>query len=102
MLLQPLVENAIVHGVEPKIDGGEITISAAIEGDSLVLDVRDTGLGLGPGLGQPPARRGGGVGVATSRERLDALYGERASMTLNPAPPQGTLARLTLPLEFEQ
>jgi sensor histidine kinase YesM len=102
MLLQPLVENAIVHGVEPKIDGGEITISAAIEGDSLVLDVRDTGLGLGPGLGQAPARRGGGVGVATSRERLEALYGERASMTLNPAPPQGTLARLTLPLEFEQ
>jgi sensor histidine kinase YesM len=102
MLLQPLVENAIVHGVEPKIDGGEITISAAIEGDSLVLDVRDTGLGLGPGLGQAPARRGGGVGVATSRERLDALYGERASMILNSAPPQGTLARLTLPLEFEQ
>jgi len=89
-----------VHGVEPKIDGGEITISAAIEGDSLVLDVRDTGLGLG--LGQAPARRGGGVGVATTRERLDALYGERASMTLNPAQPQGTLARLTLPLEFEQ
>jgi len=102
MLLQPLVENAIVHGVEPKIDGGEITISAAIEGDSLVLDVRDTGLGLGPSLGQAPARRGGGVGVATSRERLDALYGERASMTLNPAPPQGTLARLTLPLEFDE
>jgi len=104
MLLQPLVENAIVHGVEPKIDGGEITISAAIEGDSMVLDVRDTGLGLGlgPGLGQAPARRGGGVGVATSRERLDALYGERASMTLNPAPPQGTLARLTLPLEFDE
>jgi len=98
MLLQPLVENAIVHGVEPKIDGGEITISAAIEGDSLVLDVHDTGLGLG----QVPARRGGGVGVATSRERLEALYGERASMTLNPAPPQGTLARLTLPLEFDE
>jgi hypothetical protein len=40
--------------------------------------------------------------VATSRERLEALYGERASMTLNPAPPQGTLARLTLPLEFDE
>jgi hypothetical protein len=40
--------------------------------------------------------------VATSRERLDALYGERASMTLNPALPQGTLARLTLPLEFDE
>jgi len=102
MLLQPLVENAIVHGVEPKIDGGEITISAAIEGDSLVLDVHDTGLGLGLCTGQVPARRGGGVGVATSRERLEALYGERASMTLNPAPPQGTLARLTLPLEFDE
>lgn len=95
MLLQPLVENAIVHGLEPKVDGGEIVVEAGMAGDSLVIDVRDTGLGLG----QVPARRGGGVGVSTTRERLEALYGARATISLTPASPQGTLARLTLPLE---
>lgn len=95
MLLQPLVENAIVHGLEPKVDGGEVVVKALVSGDSLVIEVRDTGLGLG----QVHGRRGGGVGVSTTRERLDALYGERATITLTPASPQGTLARLTLPLE---
>jgi len=95
MLLQPLVENAIVHGLEPKVDGGEVAVTAVAAGGSLVIEVRDTGLGLG----QVHGRRGGGVGVSTTRERLEALYGERATITLAPAPPQGTLARLTLPLE---
>lgn len=95
MLLQPLVENAIVHGLEPKVDGGEIVVKAGVSGDSIVIEVRDTGLGLG----QVHGRRSGGVGVSTTRERLEALYGERATITLTPAPPQGTLARLTLPLE---
>lgn len=97
MLLQPLVENAIVHGLEPKVDGGEIVVKASVAGDSLVIEVCDTGLGIG--LVQVPGRRGGGVGVSTTRERLEALYGERATITLTPASPQGTLARLTLPLE---
>jgi len=95
MLLQPLVENAIVHGLEPKIEGGEVRISAsACEG---LLDIRvcDTGLGLSPGA----ATGGGGVGVATTRERLRVLYGERASILLVPGPAQGTLVRLSLPLE---
>lgn len=101
MLLQPLVENAIVHGLEPKVDGGEIVIAAREDGGRLTLTVRDTGLGLG--LGQPHGRRShghsGGVGVATTRERLDGLYGPRATLDLAPAQPHGTLARLTLPLE---
>jgi len=95
MLLQPLVENAIVHGLEPKIDGGEIVIDAASEQGALVITVCDTGLGLGHTDGQC----GGGVGVSTTRERLAALYGAGASLTLTPAQPCGTLARLTLPLE---
>lgn len=94
MLLQPLVENAIVHGLEPKVDGGEIEIGAGRNGGALEIRVRDTGLGLG----RAPSR-GGGVGVATTRERLLALYGDAASLTLVPVAPHGTLARLTLPLE---
>ena len=96
MLLQPLVENAIVHGLEPKVDGGEIVVTASSAGDCLEIAVRDTGLGLGT----IPVRRGGGVGVTTTRERLDVLYGARAAVSLLPAEPQGTLARLTLPLEM--
>jgi hypothetical protein len=96
MLLQPIVENAIVHGLEPKVDGGAVTIEAAVHGEQLEIVVRDTGLGLQ----DASPRRGGGVGLATTRERLQVLYGERAGVELLPSPPCGTLARLTLPLEF--
>jgi sensor histidine kinase YesM len=95
MLLQPLVENAIAHGLEPKIDGGELVVTAAQHGSLLELAVRDTGLGLG----YTPARAGTGVGVANTRERLRGLYGEHATLALEPASPQGTVARITLPLE---
>lgn len=95
MLLQPLVENAIVHGLEPKIEGGEVHIAAEARDGLLDIRICDTGLGLG----QASRSTGGGVGVATTRERLRVLYGERASVLLAPAQPQGTLVRLTLPLE---
>lgn len=97
MLLQPLVENAIVHGLEPKVEGGTVTITAAQRDGRLAIEVRDTGLGLH----ETSPRAGGGVGLATTRERLQVLFGERAGLELLPAPPQGTLARLTLPLEFQ-
>jgi sensor histidine kinase YesM len=100
MLLQPLVENAVVHGLEPKVDGGMVTIEAARRGDLLEVTVRDTGLGLGPALPAASPPQGCGVGLATTRERLHVLYGGRAGVELLPSPPQGTLARLTLPLEF--
>jgi len=96
MLLQPLVENAIVHGLEPKIDGGAVVITAGAADGNIVIEVRDTGLGLG----HAHDRRGSGVGVATTRERLEVLYGARATISLLPAEPQGTLARLILPLEL--
>ena len=95
MLLQPLVENAIVHGLEPKIDGGEVRISASADGGVLRISVRDSGLGLA----DAPASRGGGIGVATTRERLHVLYGNGASVRIEPAQPHGTLAQLTFPLE---
>lgn len=99
LLLQPLVENAIVHGLEPTIDGGEVVIRARARGDLLDITVSDNGLGLGGDGGQAGTpRTGGGVGVATTRARLQALYGERAAILLSPAP-RGTIVRLTLPLE---
>ncbi|ALK96837.1 hypothetical protein AB595_03850 [Massilia sp. WF1] len=97
MLLQPIVENAIVHGLEPKVEGGTVTIVAARHGELLEITVQDTGLGLDGA----PTRQGGGVGLATTRERLQVLYGARASLELSAAAPHGALARLVLPLEFQ-
>ena len=104
LLLQPLVENAIKHGLEPHVQGGQIEVSAANEGGLLVLRVRDTGAGLAPALLQAPSRTfqqaGNGFGLEQVRERLAALYGAAASLELAPAPDAegGTLATLRLPL----
>lgn len=94
MLLQPLVENAIKHGLEPKVDGGRIEVGARREGGLLVLTVNDDGLGLDAAA----AGAGTQVGVANVRERLQALYGARAGFSLNPATPSGVTAQLTIPL----
>ena len=94
LLLQPLVENSIKHGLEPSVAGGRIVVSAAREGAQLVLRVRDTGCGLGTAAGAS-----GQFGLAQVRARLAALHGTAASLTLE-APTDaagGTLATLRLP-----
>jgi signal transduction histidine kinase len=96
MLLQPLVENAIIHGLEPRIEGGTVTVEASVRAGQLDICVSDTGPGLPD---TQTAAKGSGVGVATTRERLQVLYGARAALTLLPAQPHGVLAHLTLPLE---
>jgi LytS/YehU family sensor histidine kinase len=97
LLLQPLVENAIKHGLEPHVQGGLITVSARAEGGQLVLMVRDTGAGLPEVPAAPP---GSQFGVAQVRERLATLHGDRASFKLQAAPDTdgGTLATIRLPM----
>jgi signal transduction histidine kinase len=97
MLLQPLVENAIQHGLEPKIAGGHITVRATEQDGQLLLAVSDTGLGLDHPGGRRP---GTGLGLANIRERLTVLYGAHAALTLSLAPGDaaGTVAQLRLPL----
>lgn len=94
MLLQPLVENAIKHGIEPAAQGGEINIHIQRQEDLLVIEVRDTGVGLA----QSGSTCGTGTGLANIRERLLALYGANAQLTLSPLVPQGTLARIAIPM----
>jgi LytS/YehU family sensor histidine kinase len=91
LLLQPLVENAVQHGIEPKVEGGRVDVRARTDGDSLLLEVSDDGLGFGA------VTRGGGVGLANLRERLAAHYGERGRLSIEDGRP-GTRVRLTLPL----
>ena len=107
LLLQPLVENAIKHGLEPHVQGGRIVVRARRDGDALVLTVRDTGAGLRAAPGPHnhsigpigPTGATAGFGLAQVRERLATLHGDRASLALEPAPDGagGTLATLRLP-----
>jgi sensor histidine kinase YesM len=101
MLLQPLVENAVRHGIEPAIDGGRIDVRALIDRDRLVLLVEDTGIGLQPPAG--PASSGSGFGLAQIHERLATAYGDAAALVIEPlgqdgSDRRGTRVRLTLPM----
>jgi len=95
MLLQPLLENALKHGIEPALAGGHIDITALRHERHIELTVRDTGLGFGA----TPATQGTGTGLANVRDRLDALYGGQASLTLSENPPHGVTATIVLPLD---
>ena len=96
LLLQPLVENAIRHGLEPKVEGGEIAIGARREGRRLVIEVRDTGVGIAESNGAPPPE--GGFGLSQVRERLATAYGEQDGLQLAAGPAGGTSVTINLPL----
>ncbi len=91
MLLQPLVENAIRHGLEPNVEGGRIGLRARREGDRLVLEVADTGVGF------RDTTTGAGLGLANIRERLRLEHGEGARLTIRENAPQGTIVAIELP-----
>ncbi|RPH45336.1 MAG: sensor histidine kinase [Burkholderiales bacterium] len=103
MLVQPLVENAVKHGIEPLSAGGTIEVRARREPDgTLVVEVADTGRGL-PGTGDPASapdptpQDGSGTGLVNLAARLRAIYGPAARLALRENAPRGTVARLTLP-----
>lgn len=91
MLLQPLVENAIKHGLEPKVEGGSITVSASLAAGQILLQVRDTGLGLQAGDSNA------GYGLSNVRERVLALYGSQATVKIDSSLEQGMAVSITLP-----
>ncbi len=92
MMIQSLVENAIKHGLEPKAEGGELSIKAEIVHGKLTVTVADTGLGFGRA-----ATAGTGVGLANIRERLALLYGGKASLSVNENRPSGTVVTIAVP-----
>ena len=97
LLLQPLIENAVVHALEPSIEGGRVRVSARVADQQLVLEVHDNGCGP-----DAPARRHGpaGAGMALNniRQRLLARYRNTARLEINATHP-GMLTRITLPLQ---
>ncbi|NRF69692.1 sensor histidine kinase [Aquincola sp. S2] len=92
MMVQTLVENAIKHGLEPKPEGGKLTLKAEIVHGKLAVTVSDTGLGFGRA-----ATAGTGVGLANIRERLQLLYGPKAGLTIAENEGGGTRATITVP-----
>jgi sensor histidine kinase YesM len=92
MMLQSLVENAIRHGLEPKPEGGILTLRAQIVHGKLAVSVADTGMGFGKA-----ATAGTGVGLANIRERLALLYGSKASVAVHENPGGGTIVTVTMP-----
>ena len=101
LLLQPLVENSIRHGLEPQVEGGVILVRAGQIGDQLVIEIADTGVGIAHDMQGAPSS--GGFGVAQVRERLAGLHGSRASLTLSQPlehSKRGTCATLRFPLQM--
>lgn len=96
MLLQPLVENAVKHGLEPKVEGGRISVSATAEGECVVFRVRDDGLGFDPTRRRDDRETGGGVGLDNLRERLFVLYEGAARLEIAEAGP-GCEVRIIIP-----
>lgn len=96
MLLQPLVENSIKHGLASKIEGGSIHLRSRLTENGLVIEVEDDGVGMS--ATQPIQSRGSGIGMANIHERLQVLYGNDARMTINSREGKGTLVRIRLPL----
>jgi len=94
MLVQPLVENAVMHGIERKVEGGTVVIRASYDKEALCIEVSDDGAGLA----SVPPRPGGGVGLANLRERLQGAHGAQARVQLIENQHAGVTARLLLPL----
>jgi two-component sensor histidine kinase len=93
LILQPIVENAIRHGLEPLVRLGTLTIEAKADGDVLLLCVRDDGVGFANA-----GRRRDGVGLANTRSRLDRLYGESATLTMREQAVGGVRVDVSIPL----
>jgi hypothetical protein len=94
MILQPLVENAVKHGIAEQPEGGEVTIRARRAAQDLELSVDDSGTGIDPGA-EP------GIGIRNVRRRLATQYGTKAGLEVTRRAAGGTVARLTIPLRFD-
>ncbi len=103
MLLQPLIENSIKHGLEPRIDGGTVTLRSRLVDDRLLVEVEDDGVGMmlerdhpTPSVGR--MHPGTGVGMKNVRERMQVLYGAGASVDVISRPGRGTKVTLLMPV----
>ena len=105
LIIQPLLENAIYHGCASAEDDGVIRVTAYREGEDLIIDVEDNGLGMRPELAaslldedRPEVRtKGSGIGVRNVHQRVSLTFGEGYGLTIFSEPDEGTLVRIRLP-----
>ncbi len=98
MLLQPLIENSIKHGLAPKVEGGSIYLRSRLTDSRLIIEVEDDGVGMGGSQLEESSLPGMGIGMANIAERLQVLYGDTARMTIDSHEGKGTIIRIRLPL----
>jgi two-component system, LytTR family, sensor kinase len=102
ILLQPLIENSIKHGLEPRLKGGTVTLRSRMNGDRVLIEVADDGVGMG---NRPPSalrRTGAGIGMKNVRERLEVLYGNQARFEVVSNPGRGTLVSIEIPANLPE
>jgi two-component system LytT family sensor kinase len=98
ILLQPLIENSIKHGLEPRIHGGTVTLRSRLEGDRVFIEVADDGVGMGNRPASALRREGAGIGMKNVQERLEVLYGAQARFNVVTSPGRGTIVSIEIPV----
>lgn len=102
MLLQPLIENSIKHGLEPRISGGTITLRSRLEAGRMLIEVEDDGVGMAPERSRSSGvLQGTGIGMKNVRERLEVLFGDEAHFDISSRPGRGTKITLAIPVREE-
>lgn len=106
MILQPVVENALQHGVRVQDEDSDIIVHAYVQEDKLNITVKDTGYGLTPQMeqklqsAQVEGTKQGGIGVGNVRQRLHLIYGDDADFTIGNRPEGGVMVKITIPLTY--
>jgi two-component system LytT family sensor kinase len=104
ILLQPLIENSIKHGLEPRLNGGTVTLRSRLEGNRVLIEVADDGVGMGnrPAAGMRSSTGGAGIGMKNVQERLEVLYGTQARFEVVSNPGRGTLVTIEIPANLPE
>jgi two-component system LytT family sensor kinase len=102
ILLQPLIENSIKHGLEPRINGGTVTLRSRLHGDRVTIEVADDGVGMGNKPASALSRAGAGIGMKNVQERLEVLYGNQARFDVVSNPGRGTLISIEIPANLPE
>jgi two-component system LytT family sensor kinase len=100
ILLQPLIENSIKHGLEPRLMGGTVTLRSRLEGDRVRIEVADDGVGIVNRPASALSRTGAGIGMKNVQERLEVLYGNEAKFNVVSNPGRGTLVSIEIPSDL--
>jgi two-component system LytT family sensor kinase len=102
ILLQPLIENSIKHGLEPRINGGTVTVRSHLNGDRVLIEVADDGVGMGGRPADALHRSGNGIGMKNVKERLEVLYGDQAQFNVVSNPGRGTMVSIEIPVTLPE